>query len=85
MDVPASDRCVPAVSGFGLTRIDQCERLTAPTPFRYPFLKNTGRNQKRAGFLWSALVKGPDEARDIVSLISVVMTLASGFVEWVQG
>ena len=25
--------------------------------------------------------KGPDEARDIVSLISVVMTLASGFVE----
>lgn len=25
--------------------------------------------------------KGPDEARGIVSLISVVMTLASGFVE----
>ena len=25
--------------------------------------------------------KSPDEARDIVSLISVVMTLASGFVE----
>jgi len=60
MDVPASDRCVPAVSGFGLTRIDQCERLTAPTPFRYPFLKNAGRDQKLAGLLWSALVNDTD-------------------------
>lgn len=51
MDVPASDRCVPAVSGFGLKRIVQCERLTAPTPIRYSFLKSTGSDQKLAGLL----------------------------------